>query len=59
MLHPKPTNWRELVEATKNGSTWQCPRCKWKMEVSVPLTDVPTHKCTPISRSQPLERIQS
>lgn len=59
MLHPKPTNWRELFQDTKGGSVWQCPKCKWIMHVSVPVTDIPTHKCTPLSKSSPLERVPS
>lgn len=58
VLVPKHARWRELVAETENGSRWQCPKCKWVLEVSVALTDIPYHKCSPAaSRVQSLERI--
>lgn len=57
IMHPRPTNWKQLNEETANGSQWQCPRCKWILTLSVGVTDVPVHKCSSASKVYPLERI--
>lgn len=46
-LHPKPANYQELQESTKNGSTWKCPGCGSTLKMFLALTAVPTHRCTP------------
>lgn len=58
VLVPKHARWREIEAETENGSRWQCPKCKWILEVNVALIDIPYHKCSPASsRVQNLERI--
>jgi transposase-like protein len=57
MLQPRPSNWKTLAEETADGSSWRCPKCKWTLDLLLPVTDVPSHKCTPASRSQRLERL--
>jgi rubrerythrin len=58
-FHPKPKNYRELAEQTKNGSTWQCTKCKAIIEVALPLIEPPTHVCSPGLKHipQPCKRI--
>lgn len=46
-LHPKPSNYQELKESTKNGSVWKCPGCGSILEMFLALTAIPTHRCTP------------
>lgn len=47
ILSPKPRNYRELSESTKNGSTWQCPVCKTVVKINVAIVQPPAHRCTP------------
>lgn len=47
LLHPKPLNHQDMLESTKNGSKWKCPGCASIVTLLVPVTAVPTHKCTP------------
>ena len=46
-LHPRPSNYKDLIEQTKNGSTWKCPNCNNLLELEIPISDIPTHRCTP------------
>jgi hypothetical protein len=52
MLSPKPRNYQELADSTKNGSTWQCPICKHVVTVNLSLLQPPAHKCTPTTVSE-------
>jgi hypothetical protein len=47
ILSPKPRNYRELSESTKNGSIWQCPVCKIVVEINIAIVQPPAHRCTP------------
>lgn len=46
-LFPKPDNYEELLESTKNGSVWKCTNCGSMLTLNVGITTVPTHRCTP------------
>lgn len=46
-FHPKPSNYKELLESTKNGSTWKCPGCGHVIKINMAITSPPTHKCSP------------
>jgi len=46
-LHPKPANYQELQQSTKNGSTWKCPGCGYVLKMFISLIAPPTHRCTP------------
>lgn len=48
---------KKLIDETKNGSQWKCSRCGATLEVHVPLSDIPTHKCGISSRVQNYERV--
>lgn len=57
-LHPKPSNYKDLLESTKKGSVWKCPSCGYVLELSLPVIDVPTHRCTPDAINiKPFERL--
>jgi len=45
--HPKPANYQELRESTKNGSVWKCSSCGHILKLDIGITDVPVHRCTP------------
>jgi rubrerythrin len=47
MIHPKPANYRDMLESTKKGSKWKCPGCGAVLTMMVAISDVPTHRCTP------------
>ncbi len=47
VLHPRPSNYKDLLESTKKGSTWKCPSCNYILKLEIPVIDVPTHRCTP------------
>lgn len=40
---------KELIESTKNGSTWHCAKCNQHLSTEVPVAAVPTHHCPPNS----------
>lgn len=46
-LYPKPSNYKEIFDSTKGGSTWQCPSCSHIIKIHVPILSPPTHKCSP------------
>lgn len=46
-LLPKNPNAESLIESTKNGSKWKCPSCGNRLIIHVPISDIPTHRCTP------------
>jgi hypothetical protein len=46
-LHPKPSNYKDLLQQTRNGSTWKCPNCNHILILEIPVSDIPTHRCTP------------
>ena len=46
-LHPKPSNYKDLLDQTKNGSTWKCSNCGHILKLEIPISDIPTHRCTP------------
>jgi predicted RNA-binding Zn-ribbon protein involved in translation (DUF1610 family) len=46
-LHPKPSNYKDLLQQTRNGSTWKCPNCNHVLKLEIPVSDIPTHRCTP------------
>lgn len=48
-IYPRPSNYNEFVESTKNGSEWHCSSCKSSIKVQVPLVVPPTHYCPPKS----------
>lgn len=57
-LYPKPSNYKDLIESTKSGSVWKCPSCGDILKLLVPITDVPTHRCTPNTVTvKPYQRI--
>lgn len=58
-FHPKPANYKELQESTKNGSTWKCTNCGNILKLEISITDIPVHRCTPNMVSvKPYERIK-
>lgn len=56
-VFPSSTDAKKLIEETKNGSQWKCTKCGATLEVYVPLSDIPTHKCGVSSRSAYYERV--
>lgn len=49
---------KDLVESTKNGSHWHCPRCRQDLIMHVPVCAIPTHHCPPNSSLiKPYERV--
>lgn len=49
---------KDLIEETKNGSHWHCPRCRQDLVIHVPVCAVPTHHCPPNSSLiKPYERV--
>lgn len=56
-IFPSSTDAKKLIEETKNGSLWKCNKCNATLEVHVPLSDIPTHKCGVSSRSVYYERV--
>lgn len=56
-LHPTTVDPQKMISETKNGSKWYCQKCKSTLEVNVPLTDIPTHKCGVSSKQQYYERV--
>lgn len=48
-LYPKDPSHKELLEATKNGSVWKCKGCGHTFKLEVPISAIPTHKCSPNS----------
>ena len=48
-LYPKDPSFEELRESTKNGSVWKCTACGHIMQLTLAITAVPTHKCSPTS----------
>ena len=47
--YPLPSNYKELIESTKNGSEWHCPDCKKTYASQVALVVPPTHHCPQLS----------
>jgi len=47
ICHPKPSNYKELLESTKNGSVWKCKSCGHILTLTLAVTDIPLHRCTP------------
>lgn len=56
-VFPASTDSKKLIEETKNGSVWSCKKCGATLEVHVPLSDIPTHRCGVSSRSSYYERV--
>jgi NAD-dependent SIR2 family protein deacetylase len=50
-FYPPHPDADDLMESTKNGSSWQCPSCKLIVRPSIRISQPPTHKCTPNSAS--------
>lgn len=48
-IYPKPANYNEFFESTKNGSEWICKSCKKTYHSHVALVVPPTHRCPPKS----------
>lgn len=46
-IYPKPSNYEDIVQSTKQGSTWKCPACGSLLTIYVPVSSTPTHRCTP------------
>ena len=49
VLYPKDPSHKELLESTKNGSTWRCTACGNIIKLAVAVSAIPTHKCSPSS----------
>jgi hypothetical protein len=50
-FYPQHPDAEELLETTKNGSSWQCPSCKLVVNPTIRISQPPTHKCSPTSAS--------
>lgn len=46
-LHPRSSDYLDLLESTKKGSKWRCPACGSELVMLVAITAIPTHRCTP------------
>lgn len=58
-LHPRSSDYLDLRESTKKGSKWQCPGCNATLVMYLPLSAVPTHRCTPNTVSvKTMQRIE-
>jgi hypothetical protein len=44
-IYPKPANYQEFLESTRNGSEWFCKSCKKSLRSEIPLSVPPTHRC--------------
>lgn len=44
-IYPKPPDYQQFLESTKNGSEWFCKSCKKTLRSEVALTVPPTHRC--------------
>jgi len=47
--YPKPNNYEELIQSTKNGSQWHCSKCNKELKCGVALSAIPVHTCPPNS----------
>ena len=57
--YPKPNNYEELIESTKNGSHWHCSKCNKELKCGVALSAIPVHTCPPNSgKIKEYERVQ-
>jgi hypothetical protein len=57
--YPLPSDYKEMIESTKNGSEWHCPDCKKTYVSQVPLVVAPTHRCPPLStKIKSFERVR-
>ena len=45
--YPKPSNYEELIESTKKGSLWHCPKCNKELKCNIALSAIPVHTCPP------------
>lgn len=44
-IYPKPADYQQFLESTRNGSEWFCKSCKKTLRSEVALTMPPTHRC--------------
>lgn len=55
--HPRHPKADELLKETKGGSVWRCTHCKTEIQIMLPVSAPPTHKCSDNGKSKICERV--